>query len=86
MSIYAMAFMGTAPFGSFLAGSMARVLGAPNTLMIGGLLCVLGAFIFAKKLVQLRKLVRPIYVRLGIIPEVVEGIQAATELSVPPEE
>ena len=82
MSIYAMAFLGTAPFGSFLAGSMASVLGAPNTLIIGGIFCVLGAIIFARKLPELSKLVRPIYVRLGIIPEVAKGIQSATELSV----
>jgi MFS family permease len=86
MSIYAMAFMGTAPFGSFLAGSMASVFGAPNTLIIGGILCVLGAVIFANKLTELRKMTRPIYIRLGIIPEVAEGIQTATELTVPPEE
>jgi MFS family permease len=86
MSIYAMAFMGTAPFGSFLAGSMASVFGAPNTLIIGGILCVLGAVIFANKLTDLRKMTRPIYIRLGIIPEVAEGIQTATELTVPPEE
>jgi len=30
----------------------------------------------------LRKLVRPIYVRMGIIPEVAKGIQSASELSV----
>ena len=82
MSIYAMAFLGTAPFGSFLAGSMASVLGAPNTLIIGGIFCVLGAIIFARNLPELSKLVRPIYVRLGIIPEVAKGIQSATELSV----
>ena len=85
MSIYAMAFMGTAPFGSFFAGSMASFLGAPNTLIIGGILCVVGAFIFASRLHELRKIVRPIYVRLGIISEIAAGIQTATELTVPPE-
>ncbi|MFH2011624.1 MAG: MFS transporter [Pseudomonadota bacterium] len=85
MSIYAMAFMGTVPFGSFLAGSMASVLGAPKTIMVGGIFCILGASIFAKKLNELRKLVRPIYIRLGIIPEIATGIQTATELTVPPE-
>ncbi|MBN1271325.1 MAG: MFS transporter [Candidatus Aminicenantes bacterium] len=82
MSIFSMAFMGTAPFGSFLAGSLASFLGAPNTLLIGGILCVTGAVIFARKLPDLRQLVRPIYIRLGIIPEVAKGIQAATELSI----
>ena len=86
MSIYAMAFMGTVPFGSFLAGSLASLAGAPNTIRIGGFLCVLGALIFAKRLTHLRKLIHPVYVRLGIIPELAEGIQSATELSVSPKE
>ncbi len=86
MSFYTMAFMGTAPFGSFLAGGLASFLGAPNTLIIGGIVCVLGALIFARKLAELRKMVHPIYVRLGIISEVAVGIQKATELTVPPEE
>jgi MFS family permease len=82
MSIYAMAFMGTAPFGSFLAGSLATFLGAPNTLLIGGIFCFSGAIVFARKLPGLRKLVRPIYVRMGIISEVAKGIQSSTGLSV----
>ncbi len=86
MSFYTMAFMGTAPFGSFLAGGLASFLGAPNTLIIGGIVCVLGALIFARKLAELRKMIHPIYVRLGIISEVAVGIQRATELTVPPEE
>ena len=86
MSVYTMAFMGTAPFGSLLAGSLASSFGAPNTLLIGGIFCVLGALIFASKLTGLKKLVHPIYVRLGIISEVAVGIQRATELTVPPEE
>jgi MFS family permease len=85
MSFYMMAFMGTAPFGSLLAGGLASSLGAPNTLIIGGISCVLGAIIFASKLSDLKKMVHPIYVRLGIISEVASGIQTATELTVPPE-
>jgi MFS family permease len=85
MSFYAMAFIGTAPFGSLLAGGLASSLGAPNTLMIGGVTSVLGAILFASKLSDLKKMVRPIYVRLGIISEVASGIQTATELTVPPE-
>lgn len=69
MSFYTMAFMGTAPFGSLLAGGLASFLGSPNTLIIGGILCVLGALIFVTKLTELKKLVHPIYVRLGIISE-----------------
>ncbi|HPG39613.1 MAG TPA: MFS transporter [bacterium] len=86
MSFYTMAFMGTAPFGSLLAGSLASLVGAPTALLIGGLFCVGGAVWFATRLKGLRVLIRPIYMRLGIIPQVAVGIQSATELSVPPEE
>lgn len=87
MSFYTMAFMGTAPFGSLLAGWLANIMGTPNTILVGGIFCILGALIFARKLPELRKIIRPIYVRLGFIaPEVSSGIQTATELTVPPEE
>jgi MFS family permease len=69
MSFFTMALTGMASFGSLLAGGLASFLGAPNTLIIGGILCVLGALIFASKLTELKKLVHPIYVRLGIISE-----------------
>jgi MFS family permease len=87
MSFYTMAFSGAMPFGSFIAGSLANTIGAPNTILIGGSACILGAIIFALKLPDLRKIIRPLYIKLGYIPEEVsEGIQAATELTVPPEE
>jgi len=84
MSFYTMAFMGTAPFGSLLAGSVAERIGAPHTLLFGGIGCILGALWFAQSLPALRRDVRPIYVRIGIIPEMATGIQQSTELSVPP--
>ena len=34
---------------------------------------------------RLRRDVRPIYVRMGILPEMAAGIQTNSELSVPPE-
>lgn len=87
MSFYTMAFMGTAPFGSILAGGLADIIGAPNTILLGGISCILGALIFSRKLPELKKMIHPIYVRLGIIAtEVSSGIQTATELTVPPEE
>jgi len=84
MSFYTMAFMGTAPFGSLLAGSVADHIGAPHTLMFGGLGCIAGAIWFAQTLPALRRDVQPIYVKIGILPEVATGIQHSTELSVPP--
>jgi MFS family permease len=68
MSYYTMAFMGTAPFGSLLAGSMARVVGAPWTVIGNGAVVVLGAAWFFTRLPALRRVVRPIYQEMGIIP------------------
>ncbi len=85
MSFYTMAFLGTVPFGSLIAGSLSARIGAPNTLIIGGVCCLGGAAIFARNLPTLRTYVRPIYIKLGIIPEVSSGLATAAELSVPPE-
>jgi MFS family permease len=81
MSLYTMALMGTAPFGSLLAGWMAKLLGTPWTMFIGGAVCLVGALVFYKRLPALKKIVRPVYVRMGIIPEVASGIQTASEPS-----
>jgi MFS family permease len=85
MSFYMMAFLGTAPFGSLIAGSLSERLGAPHTLLIGGFGCLLGALWFWRKLPALRVAVRPIYVKLGILPEVASGLGNVAELSIPPE-
>jgi MFS family permease len=79
MSIYAMAIMGTAPFGSLMAGGLAKIIGSPNTILIGGVACIIGALIFFRKLPELKDIVRPIYIKMGLIPEVVSGIQTASE-------
>jgi len=86
MSFYTMAFMGMAPLGNLFAGGFAQFIGAANTVLVGGVACMLGAIAFAVKLPQLRELIRPIYVRMGILPQVAAGVQSATEMSVPPEE
>jgi MFS family permease len=82
MSFYTISIMGTAPFGSLLAGSLAKLIGTPFTIMIGGISCMAGAFLFYRKLPELKRIVHPVYVRMGLIPEVVTGIQTASEPSV----
>ena len=62
MSLYVMAFMGMAPLGSLAGGSLANTIGAPYTLIVGGASCLLGSFIFTKKLPMIREMVRPIYI------------------------
>jgi MFS family permease len=67
MAFYTMAFLGTAPLGSLLAGLLADRLGEPTTVVVGGVACVLGSVWFASRLRRLRELVRPIYLQRGII-------------------
>jgi MFS family permease len=68
MSFFTVATIGTTPFGSLLAGAMADRIGAPLTLLISGICCVAGALWFARTLPALRHEVRPIYVKMGILP------------------
>ena len=85
MSFYTMAFIGMMPFGSLMAGALANSVGAPRTVMIGGALCMICAGWFAVQLKEIRRQIRPIYVGLGILPEVATGIQTASMLQTPPE-
>ena len=68
MSYYTMAFVGMAPFGSLLAGSLAQAMGAQRTVVVSGVACILGAGWFFTQMKALRKDMRPIYERLGIVP------------------
>jgi MFS family permease len=77
MSYYTMAFMGMAPFGSLLAGTMAHNFGAPMTVMINGSVVLLGAAWFMTRLPELRSQIRPIYREMGIIPS--DSLQLAEE-------
>ena len=80
MSFYSMAFQGMAPFGALMAGELAARIGAPATLVVSGVICIAGAAWFGLRLAEIRKLVRPVYVRLGILPELAMGIQQASSL------
>ena len=68
MSFYTMAFLGTAPLGSLLAGVAADRIGAPTTILLGGVICVAAGVWFAARLPSIRALLRPIYVQKGILP------------------
>ncbi|MGA2389488.1 MAG: MFS transporter [Candidatus Sulfotelmatobacter sp.] len=67
MSYYTMAFVGMAPFGSLLAGTLAHHLGAPHAVMITGAFCLAGSVWFTTQLRSIRKVMRPIYIEMGII-------------------
>jgi MFS family permease len=80
MAFYTMAFMGTAPFGSLLAGGLAARSGAPHTILLGGGVCILGGVAFSRQLPRLRELVVPIYVERGILPEIATALSDAAAL------
>ncbi len=54
MAVYSMMFMGMAPLGALLAGTLAEHMGAPRAIAAGGLVCLAAAAVFAWKLPALR--------------------------------
>jgi hypothetical protein len=56
------------------------VIGARRTLLLSAGVCLIAGLTFALRLPALRRIVRPIYIKKGIIPEVAIGIRAADEV------
>lgn len=57
MSIYNMSFMGTAPFGALFTGWLANVIGVSYTLMMCGILMIIGAIVYLQFLPGINKAV-----------------------------
>ena len=72
MSFYTMSFVGMAPFGSLLAGALAHRFGAPHAIMITGSFCLAGALWFSTRLKSIRRIMRPIYIEMGIMQNPME--------------
>ncbi len=64
MALYSMMFMGMAPIGALMAGSLANYLGVPNTVAFGGVACIFGSIFFGWKLPKLRGEARKLIVAL----------------------
>jgi MFS family permease len=67
MSFYTIAFVGTAPFGSLLSGALAHAIGAQDTVIFSGVMCIVGSLLFCTQLKTIHREIRPVYERLGII-------------------
>jgi MFS family permease len=67
MAFYTMAFLGSAPIGSLIAGLLASRIGPQWTVLLGGLACLCAALWFAMRLPVLRRVARPVYVAKGIL-------------------
>lgn len=93
MSLFSMAFVGMTPWGNLLAGLIAQhagrwsrtpqLTGSAITITAAGAICILAAGLFAKTLPAIRKILRPIYMQRGIIPQIADGLNQSTQLDLP---
>jgi MFS family permease len=81
MSYYTMAFLGMTPFGSLFGGAIAARFGAPRALAVSGIVCMVSAGVYFAFLPAVRRALRPIYIELGILPQMAAAIDSATTLA-----
>src|ERR1700733_6445188 len=81
MAMYTMSFMGLAPFGALFGGALAHRVGAPITVAVGGVACVMGAIWFGRALPRLR-----VEARRLIIAQGMAGGEPVQELNAQPVE
>jgi MFS family permease len=62
MALYSMMFMGMAPFGALFGGALADRMGAPLTVAIGAVACLVGATVFGLHLPKIRAAARRLMV------------------------
>ena len=60
MSFFTVAFIGMAPFGSLIVGALAGRIGVKQTVLIGGICCLISALMFLRQLPVLRDAIWPI--------------------------
>jgi len=60
MSLYTTAFMGMMPFGALITGTLASIIGAPYTMIINGLSCLIASLVLSTKIEKLMGLAHPI--------------------------
>ncbi len=66
MSIYIMFFMGSMPIGSYIGGLLAKHIGAVNTVLLSGILCIICSFVYRLRLPLLKKHIYSILEKKGI--------------------
>jgi len=68
MAVYSMMFMGMAPIGALLAGSLAGWLGATTTVAAGGAFCVAGGLLFLQRLPRIHSEARQLILAQEVVP------------------
>jgi MFS family permease len=72
MSFYTMAFFGMGPMGSLLAGGLAGTIGILPTFLTFGTICLSASLVFTALLPSVRRAIRPMYVRAGLLSDLNE--------------
>jgi MFS family permease len=78
MAVYSMMFMGMAPLGALMAGSLAHAIGAPVTVALGGAISIIGGIVFATRLSALRPAARAL-----VAARQMPGTAPAQEITAP---
>jgi MFS family permease len=81
LGLLVMAFIGMMPFGHLLAGTVAHRIGSPNTMLLIGLCSIAVMIFFARQLPAIRKMIHPVYIRKGIMPQMAEGLNTASVIA-----
>ena len=82
MSFFSMAVMGMAPFGAVTAGWVAAHASIRVALLGAAAAALAMTLVFAAQLPALRKQIRPVYVRKGILREAAEGVEQESVVKV----
>ena len=80
MSFFSVAFLGMAPIGSVATGVVTEHFGLKAAWALAGIICIGSAITVRLRRDRMRRLVRPIYERLNLLPPLTEAINASTEL------
>ena len=67
-SLYVLSFLGLSPLGALWSGWMAEQLGAPHALALNGLMTLVAASLYMLQMPAIRRAIKPVYQRLGIMP------------------
>ena len=70
MALYNMSLQGMAPLAVCWRAAW-RACGCAPTIIVSGVALLLGSALFAARLPAIRRVVRPIYIELGILPRTV---------------
>jgi hypothetical protein len=61
MAFYAMMMLGMAPLGALLSGQLAQEIGAPKTIALNGIGCLIAGLLFSRRVAHLKKTVHSLF-------------------------